>query len=113
MWHVLVVSNGNPGSLFGPCESNDCVNIIVDLLKKQSVPDVEIDIESIKINGYHKQGTIEYHMVLSEPYIQDEDFVDIFEEISVDYVNKDECISSGGHLTDCDNSGFCNHCGEQ
>tara|TARA_R110000868_G_scaffold210568_1_gene460639 strand:- start:377 stop:583 length:207 start_codon:yes stop_codon:yes gene_type:complete len=24
-----------------------------------------------------------------------------------------ECISDGVHLTDCDNDGFCNHCGHQ
>lgn len=24
-----------------------------------------------------------------------------------------ECIESGLHLTDCDNDGFCNHCGYQ
>lgn len=23
------------------------------------------------------------------------------------------CIESGLHLTDCDNDGFCNHCGNQ
>lgn len=26
---------------------------------------------------------------------------------------KQECITSGMHLTDCDDDGFCNHCGHQ
>jgi hypothetical protein len=111
--YVLVVSNGNPGLLLGPCESNECVGIIVDLLKKQSVPDAEIDIESIKINGYHKQDFTEYYMLESETYVKDENFVEVSEESHSDYVEKDECVSGGDHLTDCDESGFCNHCGEQ
>jgi hypothetical protein len=111
--YVLVVSNGHPGLLLGPCESNECVEIIVDLLKKQSVPADEIDIESIKINGYHKQEFTEYHMLESETYDKDENFVEIFEESHSDYVTKWVCISQGQHLKNCDDSGFCNHCGEQ
>jgi hypothetical protein len=80
MYHVLVVVNGNPGNLFGPCESNECVDIIVDLLKKQSAKMDSIDIESIVVNGYAKQGETEYHMLLSETYVKDENFDNLFEE---------------------------------
>lgn len=30
-----------------------------------------------------------------------------------EYLKLSECIKSGLHLTDCDNDGFCNHCGYQ
>ena len=30
-----------------------------------------------------------------------------------EYSNQEECIKSGGHLTKCDNDGYCNFCGYQ
>lgn len=30
-----------------------------------------------------------------------------------EYITLEECIASSLHLTDCDDDGYCNHCGEQ
>jgi hypothetical protein len=30
-----------------------------------------------------------------------------------DYINLENCIELKLHLTNCDNDGFCNHCGNQ
>lgn len=30
-----------------------------------------------------------------------------------EYLDVDECIAEGIHLTSCDDDGYCNHCGEQ
>lgn len=30
-----------------------------------------------------------------------------------EYLELTECIESGLHLIDCDDDGFCNHCGHQ
>lgn len=39
--------------------------------------------------------------------------VEVPEMIGTDPVSVGQCIESGQHLTDCDDDGFCNFCGEQ
>ena len=34
-------------------------------------------------------------------------------ELSYEYTDEEECKLSELHLTDCDDDGFCNHCGNQ
>lgn len=30
-----------------------------------------------------------------------------------EYLEREECVEMGLHLTSCDDDGYCNHCGEQ
>jgi hypothetical protein len=34
-------------------------------------------------------------------------------ELFYEYTDEEDCKKSKLHLTDCDNDGFCNHCGNQ